>query len=197
MTTMAEEELTIPIDIRLESERCALRYPDQEDIDEIYAALSSPAFPRQLPLGQIRSRQGVANWIRNCQGGWRNGTSFSWTIERRSDGRLLGQVTLARMDQSGTWALAFWIAPQSWGQGYATEAASRLMAYWFQELGAEKIWAGAGLWNESSVRVLEKLGMRYVKENPEGYQIEGEFIPTKEFEITFPMWSDLKAEGSP
>jgi ribosomal-protein-alanine N-acetyltransferase len=81
---------------------------------------------------------------------------------------------------------------QFWGQGYATEASSCLIAYWFQQMGAIKIWAGAGLWNESSVRVLEKLGMRFVKENPEGYKIEGEFIPTKEFEITRPMWNSVK-----
>ncbi len=84
--------------------------------------------------------------------------------------------------------MAFWIDPQFWGKGYVTEAASRLISYWFQEMGAIRMWAGAGLWNEASIRVLEKLGMRYVKDNPKGYAVEGKFIPTKEFEITLSMW---------
>jgi RimJ/RimL family protein N-acetyltransferase len=185
---MAEKFPTLPIEIRLESAHCVLRYPAQEDIDQVYTALSSPAFPKQLPLGQIRSCEGLVNWITNCQRGWRKGVSFTWTIEQRSGLRVLGQVTLARMDEPGTWAMAFWIDPQFWGQGYVTEAGSRLISYWFQEMGALKIWAAAGLWNTASLRVLDKLGMRYVKDNPKGYEIMQEYIPTQEFEITLSMW---------
>lgn len=185
---MVEKYPILPIEIRLETARCVLRYPAEEDIDQVYTALSSSAFPKQLPLGQIRSREGVINWITNCQRRWRKGVSYTWTIEQRSDPHVLGQVTMARMDEPGTWSLAFWIDPQFWGQGHVTEAASRLISYWFQVMGALKIWAAAGLWNTASLRVLEKLGMRYVKDNPKGYEIEKEYISTQEFEITLSMW---------
>ena len=47
-----------------------------------------------------------------------------------------------------------------WGYGYATEAALRLLKFGFQELGLRRITATCDTNNSSSVRVLEKLGMR-------------------------------------
>jgi RimJ/RimL family protein N-acetyltransferase len=86
--------------------------------------------------------------------------------------------------------LAFWIHPECWGQGYATEAAERILEFGFLDLNAALIWAGAANWNHASIRTLEKLGMVYVSENPKGYLIDGEPIPTKEFEISRHLWQN-------
>ena len=40
--------------------------------------------------------------------------------------------------------------------------------------------------NTSSERVLEKLGMVHTSDNPQGYNIQGKPISTKEFEMTLP-----------
>ena len=115
-----------------------------------------------------------------------------WTIESRGNNALLGQVTLGRRAKPGAWALAYWIDPERWGQGYATEAARPVVDFGFERLGAELIWAGAAVWNQASLRVLEKLGMIHVADNPKGYVIKDKPIPTREYEISRERWGGLR-----
>lgn len=70
------------------------------------------------------------------------------------------------------------------------------MEFAFRDLGANRIWAGAATWNKGSLRVLEKLGMVHLSDNPEGYAINDEPIPTQEFEITLSMWQNRRADST-
>jgi ribosomal-protein-alanine N-acetyltransferase len=101
---------------------------------------------------------------------------------------MIGQVTLSRLEGDRLWGLAFWIHPDHWCRGYATEGAGRILAFGFMELEAEKIWAGAGDWNRASCRVLEKIGMIYVGGNPQGYSSSGEPVRTREYAISRKSW---------
>jgi len=181
----------VPIEIVLETPRCRLRYPALADAPRIYAALRAPSFPRRLPLAQIRSLEEVQAWIQRGQAAWAQGLGYPWAVEDRETGLLVGQVTLSRRAQPECWALAFWTHPECWGGGYATEAARRVVRFGFQRLGAATIWAGAATWNGASLRVLEKLGMRHVADNPQGYFIDGEAIATREFEMSREAWQAL------
>jgi|GEM_PF-248556 len=174
----------VPIETVLETPRCRLRYPALADAPRIYAALSAPSFPSRLPLAQVRCLEEVQAWIRRGQAAWAQGLVYPWAVEDRATGVLVGQVTLSRRAEADCWALAFWIHPECWGRGYATEAARRVVKFGFERLGAATIWAGAATWNSASLRVLEKLGMRHVADNPQGYFIDGEAIATREFEIS-------------
>jgi RimJ/RimL family protein N-acetyltransferase len=55
--------------------------------------------------------------------------------------------------------LAYWIGRPYWGQGYATEAGARVVAYAFEEHGLNRVMAKAMRRNRASTRVMEKLGM--------------------------------------
>jgi uncharacterized protein YhfF len=182
----------VPIHTVLETPRCRLRYPALADAPPIHAALRSPAFPRDLPLAQIKHLGGVEARIKRGHTAWAAGGGYMWSVESRGNGALLGQVTLGRRAKPGAWALAYWIDPEHWGQGYATEAARPVVDFGFERLGAELIWAGAAVWNQASLRVLEKLGMRHVADNPKGYVINDEPIPTREYEISRERWGELR-----
>jgi RimJ/RimL family protein N-acetyltransferase len=131
----------------------------------------------------------VLDWIAQTQARWAAGQGYTWTIARTADQALLGQVGLTRQADARTWALAFWTQPMVWGQGFASEAAGRLVAFGFQELGATWVWAAAATYNHGSLRVLAKLGMVYQRDNPQGYLIADEPIPTKEFVLTRNAWT--------
>jgi ribosomal-protein-alanine N-acetyltransferase len=73
------------------------------------------------------------------------------------------------------------------GEGYATEAAGRVIEFAFRDLGDARIWAGAAEWNKGGLRVIEKFGMAHLSDNPKGYTVHDEPIPTQEFEITLSM----------
>ncbi len=50
-----------------------------------------------------------------------------------------------------------------WGKGYATEAAKAILQYGFSDLKLEKIVAFAVPQNSQSLKIIEKLGFRYLK----------------------------------
>jgi ribosomal-protein-alanine N-acetyltransferase len=56
--------------------------------------------------------------------------------------------------------LGYELHPEYWGHGYATEAAWHMLAFAFQTLRLQRVWAQCLAENRASVRVLERLGIR-------------------------------------
>lgn len=84
----------------------------------------------------------------------------------------IGVVAFEGIDKEvGTAEINYWIVPAHWGNGYATEAADRLIQYGFRQRNLHKIVARVSEFNDASKRVLEKLGF-----TEEGVQREQEFI---------------------
>jgi len=57
--------------------------------------------------------------------------------------------------------LGYWIGVPYWGQGFATEAANAMIAFGFDTLRLNEIYAHHFAGNIASQRVLEKIGMRH------------------------------------
>ncbi len=83
------------------------------------------------------------------------------TLREREAGRLVGMCGLiiasSRYDEAYLWYV---INRRDWGKGYATEAASRLLRFGFEEVGLRCIFAEVQPDNPASARVLEKIGLR-------------------------------------
>ncbi|MGK7895674.1 MAG: GNAT family N-acetyltransferase [Xenococcus sp. (in: cyanobacteria)] len=65
--------------------------------------------------------------------------------------------------------LLYGLSPQYWGQGLATEMSRAMIDYGFKEYEFKTINASIDLENKSSIDVLKRLGMQYIKqENIDG-----------------------------
>ncbi|WP_245941968.1 GNAT family N-acetyltransferase [Sphingomonas gilva] len=84
----------------------------------------------------------------------------SLLVFERTDGapRLVGSCGIGKTDEGGA-ELGYWIAVDSWGRGYATEAARAVVAA-ARGLGHRRLEAGHFIDNPASGRVLEKVGFR-------------------------------------
>jgi ribosomal-protein-alanine N-acetyltransferase len=86
---------------------------------------------------------------------------YALAVVRRDLDELIGSVELLLSSgDDHTGVLGYVLAHQSWGNGYATEAASALLRYGFDELGLREITATCDPSNGASAAVLEKIGMR-------------------------------------
>lgn len=86
---------------------------------------------------------------------------YALAVVRRDRNELIGSVELqVASEQSGQGTLGYVLARSSWGHGYATEAATALLRYGFDELGLQTISATCDPENTSSAAVLQKIGMR-------------------------------------
>jgi len=74
--------------------------------------------------------------------------------------------------------LSYMVSPSHWGQGYATEAASRLVTYIFAETQFAAVTARAMVSNPASEAVLRKVGLRWVREGDVELPLRGGVFPT-------------------
>jgi len=81
-----------------------------------------------------------------------------WVIEGREAGVFHGVAALLRMPEGEDIELAYRLARASWGAGIATEAASALARYAFEQVGLPRLVAVTFPENLASQRVLEKVG---------------------------------------
>lgn len=78
-----------------------------------------------------------------------------------ADNRLIGRVSLVLLNNLiHEWEIGWAIHPDEWGQGYAPEAARRLLDFAFTALGVHRVTAFCHSLNQASVRVMEKLSMQ-------------------------------------
>ena len=78
--------------------------------------------------------------------------------------KLLGLCGFRSLENTGEIELAYELSPEWWGRGLATEASRVCLHYAFEEVGLERVVAGVEPQNVASIKVIEKLGMRYASE---------------------------------
>lgn len=87
-----------------------------------------------------------------------------WVIERRDDGVFLGACGLMPGHEQAPIApfidIGWRLARPAWGGGYASEAATAVLRYGFQQLGFPEITAITAATNQRSRAVMERIGMR-------------------------------------
>ena len=76
------------------------------------------------------------------------------------DRRVVGSVVFrGEPDESGIAEIAYGVERTSQGQGYATEAVGRSVAWALEQPRVRAVQAATFAWHRASVRVLEKIGM--------------------------------------
>lgn len=81
-------------------------------------------------------------------------------LVRREDGVLVGMAGLQPLGSTADVEIGWWLRPDQWGRGLATEAARALVRFGFEEAGLARIVAIALPENAASLAVMERLGMR-------------------------------------
>ncbi len=86
-----------------------------------------------------------------------------WAFMRREDGALIGCGCIQHLnrDPSGPLETGWRLSRDTWGQGYASEAARHMVGWAFRALQPELICAVCQPKNTPSATVMERLGMRY------------------------------------
>jgi len=94
--------------------------------------------------------------------------------------RMIGGIGF--MEGDGAPEIGYWIRPDSWNHGFATEAALAALAAVRSSLGYTRIIAGHFVDNPASGRVLEKLGFK-----PTG-QIAPQYSRARDCEVDYVMF---------
>ena len=145
-----------------ETKRLILRKLGETDLEDIFAMRKDPNIMRYIREPQTDIESSI-KWIKMMSDKWDSEkTGFFGVVEKKTE-KFVGWCGLWRLAETEEIEVGYAIAKESWGKGYATEAAARFLAYGFDDLRLQKIVAVAFPKNEASQNVMKKLGMSYVK----------------------------------
>jgi RimJ/RimL family protein N-acetyltransferase len=146
----------------LESERLSLRHIAEDDAEFIIKLLNEPSFVRNIGDKGVRTKLDAVRYIRTGPVSSYERFGFGlYLVELKDTAVSIGICGLLKRDSLENVDIGFPFLPQFWSQGYAFEAASAVMVYGKDVLGISRIVAITAPDNTGSIRVLEKLGLRF------------------------------------
>jgi RimJ/RimL family protein N-acetyltransferase len=171
----------------LTTSRLLLRTFRLDDLPRYAALNADPEVARWLggPLSRERS-DSIAEWAQRC---YEEEGIGLLAVERREDGAFLGMCGLHHQDSypdeiEVAWRLAY----EYWGRGYATEAASAWLDYGFGRLDLPRVISITDRPNVRSLAVMRRLGM--VFDHEAQVEDEGQMFEAVVYSITAERWRD-------
>ncbi len=141
--------------------RLSLREFVQSDLRAVYAYSSDPRVTRYLFFGP-RDEDSTAEYLEGLLASQRERprTRFELAVEENESGRVVGACDLSYIERNVV-DLGYMLGIDVWGKGLATEIALALVDAAFFDLRADRVISTVDVNNGASIRVLEKIGMRW------------------------------------
>lgn len=146
----------------LETPRLSLRRFEPADAAFVVSLLTSPDWLRFIGDRGVRTETDALVYIERLtsMGYAKNGFGL-YHVSRRSDGTPVGMCGMLRRDTTPDVEIGFAFLSEHAGQGYATEASGAVLGEAREQHGLRRIGAVVMPENHASIRVLEKLGLRF------------------------------------
>ena len=155
--------------VKLETERLLFRNHEPDDVEAYCAIESDPEYrwPQRVHARSELERSFRETWLVPKPMG------LLATV-LRSSSQYIGRCGLYPLrNEAGEIVdnealIAFYLAREYWARGLATEAGRAFVHHGFETLRLHRIQAGMNAENKASIRVVEKLGFRWVRSGEGG-----------------------------
>ncbi|HZL93612.1 MAG TPA: GNAT family N-acetyltransferase [Vicinamibacterales bacterium] len=151
----------------LETSRLTLRRLDSEDAPFVVRLLNEPSFLQNIGDRGVRNIEDAHRYLREGPLAMYQAYGFGlWHASRKSDGAAVGMCGLLKRDTLPDVDIGYAYLPEFWGQGYALEAAEATVRHAALKFGLRRLIGVVSQGNTGSIRVLEKVGMRFERLYP-------------------------------
>lgn len=153
------------------TERLSFRLMDEHDSELLWLLDQDPDVMKYITGGEISSKEKIRDIFiprmqayRNPDKGW-----GLWQVNLRETGNYLGWILIRPMEfftgtpEEDNLEIGWRFFQSTWGHGYATEAAQHIINTLSQDTAIHAFSAIADQDNTSSIAVMKKLGMTYLK----------------------------------
>lgn len=148
--------------IILETARLALRQMTVADDAFIHELVNEPSFISNIGDKGVRNLEDARQYILNGPvASYRRFGFGLYRVDLKDSGTPIGMCGLLKRDTLQDVDIGFAFLPRFWSKGYALESASAVMAYGKKTLGIERIVGIVSPDNPGSIKVLQKIGLRF------------------------------------
>lgn len=171
----------------IETERLILRELTLSDAEGMFELDSNPNVHLFLGNNPVKNIQESIDMIENIQKQYVNFGIGRWAVVLKETNEFIGwsgikYITSEINNHKNFYELGYRFIEKHWGKGYASEAGKAFVAYAFNEMKVDALYAYADAGNENSRKILEKLGFHFVN----SFEYEGEIE----------VWYELKNPNS-
>ena len=148
----------------LETDRLRLRRLSVDDAGFILRLLNEPSFIQNIGDRGVRTIEDARAYI--FKGPIASYEQFGFgllLVEERESRVPVGICGLLKRDVLEDADIGYALLPEFWSRGYAFESASAVMSYAREKLGSNRVLAVVNSNNQSSIRLLGKMGFQYQK----------------------------------
>ncbi|HEX9773268.1 MAG TPA: GNAT family N-acetyltransferase [Steroidobacteraceae bacterium] len=146
----------------LATERLNLRHLTTDDDAFVLELVNDPSFIRNIGDRGVRNLADARQYVLNGPVASYEKFGFGmYLVELKESGVPIGMCGFVKRDWLAEVDIGFAFLPQFWSKGYALESAAATKAYGREVLGLERIVAITSPDNVDSIRLLEKIGLRF------------------------------------
>jgi RimJ/RimL family protein N-acetyltransferase len=151
----------------LETARLSLRRFTLEDAAFALRLVNEPSFIANIGDKGVRSLDDARRYLREGPLAMyeRHGYGL-WHASLRETGAAVGMCGLLKRDILPDVDVGYAYLPEFWGQGLAFEAAGAVLRHGARQFGLRRVIGVVSDGNQGSIRVLEKLGLRFERMYP-------------------------------
>lgn len=148
----------------LETDRLILRQLSTDDAPFILELLNEPSFIQNIGDRNVRSIDDACAYILNgpVASYAKNGFGLLLVVLKETR-EPIGMCGLIKRDTLEDVDIGYALLPKFWSRGYAVESALAVKAYAKDVIGLKRLIAITDPANKGSIRVLEKIGLRFEK----------------------------------
>ena len=148
----------------LSTPRLLLRHLSADDAAFMLALLNEEPFLRNIGDRGIRTLEDAAAYVLSGPVASYEKFGFGlYAVELKQSGETLGICGLLKRETLEDVDVGFAFLRKFWGRGYASESAEAVMNYGWNTVGLNRIVAITAPKNHDSIKLLEKLGLRFEK----------------------------------
>jgi RimJ/RimL family protein N-acetyltransferase len=146
----------------LQTDRLRLRKLSVDDAEFILRLVNEPSFIKNIGDKGVRTLDDARSYILNGPMSSYEKHGFGlWLVEMQGSGTPIGICGLLKRDALEDVDIGYALAPEFWSNGYGEESALGVMSYAIKDLGLRRVVAVTNSDNQSSIRLLERIGFRF------------------------------------
>ena len=170
---------------QIDTERLVLRKIENRDTADMYEYSCRADVTEYLTWNPHKSEKETERYIKLLGKKYDKGAFWDFGVEYRKDAKFIGTCGFTSFNQDENSAeIGYVLSPEYWGRGIAVEACSAVLKFGFAVFDLDRICARYIDGNNSSKRVMEKLGMSYVTTYKNSYYIKNEYKTVIEYAVS-------------
>ena len=146
----------------LETERLILRKFTLDDAKDMFNNYGSDSdTSKYLVWNTHKNIEDSISYIKDVLEKYKKDSFYCWGVVLKETNALFGAISVIDLDiKNHTAEVGYCYGSKWWRNGYAAESFKRVIAFLFDEVGIETIYADHYLDNVASGRVMEKCGLK-------------------------------------